>query len=134
MQDHTSSRSLENTIAAQKYGVGQPVVRKEDDTLVRGKGKYTDDLNLPGQAYAVIVRSTHPHGVLRKVDTTEAKKLPGVLGIWTGGFFALIATRLRLSRQIWDVALTSRRVELLDVKVPARLQVGLAVGHRRALA
>ena len=84
MQDHTSPRSVENTIAAQKYGIGQPVVRKEDDTLVRGKGKYTDDLNLPGQAYAVIVRSTHPHGVLKKVDTTEAKKLPGVLGIWTG--------------------------------------------------
>jgi carbon-monoxide dehydrogenase large subunit len=84
MQDHTSSRSLENTIAAQKYGVGQPVVRKEDDTLVRGKGRYTDDLNLPGQAYAVIVRSTHPHGVLKKVDIAEAKKLPGVLGIWTG--------------------------------------------------
>ena len=84
MQDHPSSRSVENTIAAQKYGIGQPVVRKEDDTLVRGKGKYTDDLNLPGQAYAVIVRSTHAHGVLKKVDTTEAKKLPGVLGIWTG--------------------------------------------------
>ena len=84
MQDHTSPRSLENTIAAQKYGIGQPVTRREDDTLVRGKGKYTDDLNLPGQAHAVIVRSTHPHGVLKKVDTTEARKLPGVLGIWTG--------------------------------------------------
>jgi carbon-monoxide dehydrogenase large subunit len=84
MQDHTSPRSVENTIAAQKYGIGQPVLRKEDDTLVRGKGKYTDDINLPGQAYAVIVRSTHAHGVLKKVDTAEAKKLPGVLGIWTG--------------------------------------------------
>jgi carbon-monoxide dehydrogenase large subunit len=84
MQDHPSSRSVENTIAAQKYSIGQPVVRKEDDTLVRGKGKYTDDLNLPGQAYAVIVRSTHAHGVLKQVDTTDAKKMPGVLGIWTG--------------------------------------------------
>ncbi|MDQ8731057.1 xanthine dehydrogenase family protein molybdopterin-binding subunit [Bradyrhizobium sp. LHD-71] len=84
MQDHLSSRSVENTIAAQKYGIGQPVVRKEDDTLVRGKGRYTDDLNLSGQAHAVMVRSTHPHGVLRKVDVTEAKTMPGVLGIWTG--------------------------------------------------
>src|SRR5262245_29628743 len=84
MQDHRASQSVENTIAAQKYGVGQPVVRKEDDTLVRGKGKYTDDVNLPGQAYAVIVRSTHAHGVLKKVDATEARKMPGVLGIWTG--------------------------------------------------
>ena len=84
MQDHTPASSLDNAIALQKYGVGQPVRRKEDDTLVRGKGKYTDDLNLPGQAYAVIVRSTHPHGMLKKVDTTEAGKMPGVLGVWTG--------------------------------------------------
>ncbi len=48
--------------------------------------------------------------------------------IWTGGFVAIVAFRLRLSRQLWDVALTSRRVELLDMTVPARLQVGLADG------
>jgi beta-lactamase regulating signal transducer with metallopeptidase domain len=51
-----------------------------------------------------------------------------LLGIWTCGFFAIIASRLRLSRQLWDVVLTARRVELLDVKVPARLQVGMAEG------
>ena len=84
MQDHTSSSSLENAIAVQKYGVGQPVRRKEDDTLVRGKGKYTDDFNLPGQAYAWIVRSSHAHGILRGIDTTAARKMPGVLGVWTG--------------------------------------------------
>ena len=38
MQDHTPASSLDNAIALQKYGVGQPVRRKEDDTLVRGKG------------------------------------------------------------------------------------------------
>jgi len=84
MQDHTSSSSLENAIALQKYGVGQPVRRKEDDTLVRGKGKYTDDFNLPGQAYAWIVRSSHAHGILRGIDISAAKKMPGVLGVWTG--------------------------------------------------
>src|SRR4051812_17845516 len=67
MQDHTSSSSLETAIALQKFGVGQPVRRKEDDTLVRGKGKYTDDFNLPGQAYAWIVRSSHAHGVIRGI-------------------------------------------------------------------
>jgi len=84
MQDHTSPSSLENAIALQKYGVGQPVRRKEDDTLVRGKGKYTDDFQLPGQAYAWIVRSSHAHGVLRGIDTSAAKAMPGVLGVWTG--------------------------------------------------
>jgi carbon-monoxide dehydrogenase large subunit len=84
MQDQPSSSALENAIALQKYGVGQPVRRKEDDTLVRGKGKYTDDFNLPGQAYAWIVRSSHAHGIIRSIDITDAKAMPGVLGVWTG--------------------------------------------------
>src|SRR5436853_7942870 len=84
MQDHTSPSSLETAIAMQKYGVGQPVRRKEDDTLVRGMGKYTDDFNLPGQVYAWIVRSSHAHGIIRGIDTSAAKKMPGVLGVWTG--------------------------------------------------
>ncbi|MGV7217323.1 xanthine dehydrogenase family protein molybdopterin-binding subunit [Bradyrhizobium sp. UFLA05-112] len=84
MQEHTKSSSLENAIALQKYGVGQPVRRKEDDTLVRGLGRYTDDFNLPGQAYAVIVRSTHAHGVIRGIGTEAARAMPGVLGVWSG--------------------------------------------------
>src|SRR5437588_9815035 len=88
MQDHTSSSSLENAIALQKSGVGQPVRRKEDDTLVRGKGKYTDDFNLPGQAYAWIVRSSHAHGIIRRIDTSAAKAMPGVLGVWSGADLA----------------------------------------------
>src|ERR1700694_3977960 len=84
MQDHTSSSALENAIALQKFGVGQPVRRKEDDTLVRGKGKYTDDFNLPGQAYAWIVRSTHAHGIIRGIDTSAAKAMPCVRGVCTG--------------------------------------------------
>lgn len=84
MQEHTKSSTLENAIALQKYGVGQPVRRKEDDTLVRGKGRYTDDFSLPGQAYAVVVRSTHAHGVIRGIGTDAARTMPGVLGVWTG--------------------------------------------------
>jgi carbon-monoxide dehydrogenase large subunit len=84
MQDYSPSASVENAIALQKFGVGQPVLRKEDDTLVRGKGKYTDDFDLPGQAYAWIVRSSHAHGVIKGIDTSTAKAMPGVVGVWTG--------------------------------------------------
>lgn len=84
MQEHTKSSTLENAIALQKYGVGQPVRRKEDDTLVRGKGRYTDDFNLPNQAHAVVVRSTHAHGIIRGIGTDAARAMPGVLGVWTG--------------------------------------------------
>ncbi|MFL6817274.1 MAG: xanthine dehydrogenase family protein molybdopterin-binding subunit [Bradyrhizobium sp.] len=88
MQDHTSPTSLENAIALQKFGVGQPVRRKEDDTLVRGHGRYTDDFNMPGQAYAWIVRSSHAHGTIRSIDTSAARGMPGVLGVWTGADLA----------------------------------------------
>src|SRR5215470_2920989 len=84
MQDHTTPLHLENAIAMQKYGVGQPVRRKEDDTLVRGQGKYTDDFSLPGQAYGWLARSSHAHGILKSVDIEAAKGMPGVLGVWTG--------------------------------------------------
>src|SRR3979490_1147814 len=88
MQDQTAPPSLENAIALQKSGVGQPVRRKEDDTLVRGKGKYTDDFNLPGPAYDWIVRSSHAHGIIRGIDATAAMAMPGVLGVWPGADLA----------------------------------------------
>src|SRR6201986_3827952 len=84
MQEHTKSSTVKNAIALQKYGVGQPVRRKEDDTLVRGKGKYTDDFSLPKQAYAWMVRSSHAHGIIKGIDISAAKAMPGVLGVWTG--------------------------------------------------
>lgn len=89
MLDHPSSRvAAENDIALQKFGIGQPVRRKEDDTLVRGKGTYTDDISLPGQAYAWIVRSSHAHGIIKGIDTETARNVPGVLGVWTGADLA----------------------------------------------
>ena len=88
MQDQTTPSTVENAIAMQKYGVGQPVRRKEDDTLVRGNGKYTDDFSLPGQAYAWMVRSSHAHGIIKGIDTSAAKAMPGVLGVWTAADLA----------------------------------------------
>src|SRR5436190_1124207 len=59
--------------AAGRYGVGQPVLRTEDPVLLRGEGRYTDDLNEPGQAYAWMVRSPHAHGIIKAIDTEAAK-------------------------------------------------------------
>ena len=73
-----------SVLSETKFAIGQPVPRKEDPTLLRGQGRYTDDLNQPGQAYAVMVRSGHGHGRIRAIDTAEAKALPGVLGVFTG--------------------------------------------------
>ncbi len=73
-----------NTWAVTKFGIGQPVLRSEDPTLVRGEGRFTDDVNVPGQVYAVIVRSRHAHGIIRGIATEAARNMPGVLGVYTG--------------------------------------------------
>ena len=63
--------------------IGQPLRRTEDPTLLRGEGRYTDDLNEPGQAYAYIVRSPHAHGLLNRVSVESAKGMPGVFAVYT---------------------------------------------------
>src|SRR5215469_11087377 len=70
-------------IELDRYAIGQPVPRSEDPVLVSGTGRFTDDVNLPGQAYAVIVRSHHAHGIIRSIDTAVARGMPGVLGVYT---------------------------------------------------
>ncbi len=63
--------------------IGQPVRRTEDPALLRGEGRYTDDLNEPGQAYAYIVRSPYAHGIIKSISVETAKSMPGVLAVYT---------------------------------------------------
>ncbi len=70
-------------LATMKFGVGQPVPRNEDPTLLTGAGSYTDDRNAEGQAYGVFVRSAYAHGTLTGLDLSEARAMPGVLAIIT---------------------------------------------------
>jgi len=65
-------------------GIGQPVRRREDLRLVRGGGRYTADENLPGQVYAVMVRSPHAHARIRGIVKDKALAVPGVLAVLTG--------------------------------------------------
>ena len=66
-----------------RFAIGQPVPRSEDPVLLRGEGYYSDDFNLPGQAYAVIVRSPMAHGLIHKIETSVARAMPGVLAVYT---------------------------------------------------
>jgi carbon-monoxide dehydrogenase large subunit len=61
-----------------RFAIGQPVSRMEDPVLLRGEGRYADDLNLPGQLYGVMVRSSAGHGIIRSIDTSAALAMPGV--------------------------------------------------------
>ena len=64
-------------------GIGAAVRRKEDLRFVRGAGKYTDDMNLEGQAYAYILRSPHAHASIRSIDTSAARASDGVIAVFT---------------------------------------------------
>jgi carbon-monoxide dehydrogenase large subunit len=65
-------------------GIGQTVRRKEDARLVTGRGNYSDDVNLPGQAYGAVARSPHAHALIRSIDVAPARAMPGVLAVLTG--------------------------------------------------
>ena len=67
-----------------KFGFGQPVTRKEDRRFLTGKGRYTDDIVFPDQAYAFVLRSPNAHARLRSIDTAAALSAPGVLCVLTG--------------------------------------------------
>src|SRR3954454_24631128 len=64
-----------------KFGVGQSVLRKEDDALIRGKGRHTDD-HAPASLHALVLRSPHAHAKFT-VNASRARGLPGVAGILT---------------------------------------------------
>jgi carbon-monoxide dehydrogenase large subunit len=67
-----------------KFALGQAVPRAEDPALVKGGGRYADDVRLPGEAHAFVLRSPHAHARLRQLDVAAARRAPGVLAVLTG--------------------------------------------------
>lgn len=70
--------------------VGQSVERREDARFLTGRGQYTDDISLQGQTYGYFLRSPYAHARIQSLDTTDAAKAPGVLGIFTGEHFKAV--------------------------------------------
>ena len=71
-----------------KFGIGQPVRRKEDTRFVRGAGQYLDDVSIDNQVHAVLLRSPHAHAAIRSLDTKKAAACPGVLVVATAADIA----------------------------------------------
>ena len=65
-------------------GIGASVVRKEDRRFITGKGRYVDDIKLVGLTHAHFIRSPHAHAKVKSIDSSEAMKMPGVVGVLTG--------------------------------------------------
>ncbi|RAI57257.1 xanthine dehydrogenase family protein molybdopterin-binding subunit [Roseicella frigidaeris] len=72
------------TVVTPFEGIGASVKRKEDLRFLSGRGRYTDDINRPGQAYAHILRSPHAHAAIRGIDLAAARAMPGVVAVFTG--------------------------------------------------
>ena len=115
------------------FGIGAPVRRREDYRLLTGQGRYADDLNAPGQAYAAFVRSPHAHADVVAIDAAPARTVAGVLGVFTGrdlvaGGVGTIPT-LIAERGVG----LARRVEVVGVAALARQEtMVLAPPDRRA--
>ena len=67
-----------------EYAIGQAVTRREDPRLLKGLGRYLDDISLPRETRAFVLRSPHAHAEIRAIDTAAAKAMPGVLAVLTG--------------------------------------------------
>jgi len=64
--------------------IGGSARRKEDKRFLTGHGRYTDDIDIPGQTHACFVRSPHAHARINRIDTRAASKAPGVVAVFTG--------------------------------------------------
>ena len=109
-----------------KFGMGQAVPRVEDPRLLRGGGRYTDDINLPGQARAYILRSPVAHARIATVDTSAAEDAPGVVAVLTGkdwdadglgGLPCLVSSLLPLERPDGAPMFNPERPALMSEKV-----------------
>src|SRR6266850_129377 len=69
--------------ASARFGASRSQKRLEDERLLTGKGRYSDDLEFPGQCWLVLVRSPHAHARLASIDLAPVKQAPGVIAAWT---------------------------------------------------
>jgi CO/xanthine dehydrogenase Mo-binding subunit len=69
---------------AERTWVGKSVKRKEDPRILAGRGIYVDDVKLPGMLHAAVLRGPHAHARIKRIDTSAAKQVPGVVAVLTG--------------------------------------------------
>ncbi|RSZ34558.1 xanthine dehydrogenase family protein molybdopterin-binding subunit [Variovorax beijingensis] len=105
-----------------RFGSGQAVRRLEDESLLSGAGRYTDDVALPGQTHLVFLRSPYPHARIVSIDTAAAAAMPGVLRVITGAELAEAGVKPMPG------AVGFKRADGSDCASPPRL----AMAHGRA--
>jgi len=121
------------TVEASQY-IGRPVLRREDRKLLKGRGQFVDDIELPRLAHLAFVRSPHAHARIRAIDTTAARALPGVLGVFTGQDLAGVCKPMRVEVRLPGYRATSRPVLAIDKARFAGDAVAVVVADSRYIA
>ena len=103
----------EGAVAASQY-IGRPVLRREDKKLLKGRGQFLDDIDLPRQAHVAFVRSPHAHARIRGIDTAAARALPGVCAVLTGADLAAVCQPMRVVVRLPGYRPTTQTVLAVD--------------------
>src|SRR5262249_23627234 len=94
--------------------VGQAMKRKEDPRLVSGTSTYVDDVVIPGMVHMAVARSIHAHARIRRVDTSKAQKLPGVVAVVTGAEVAAFCGPMPCAASIPNMKNAVRQLLAID--------------------
>lgn len=94
--------------------IGQPVLRVEDERLLRGQGRYLADLRIPGSLEAVFVRSTQAHAAIRRLDVAAARRAPGVVAVFTAAELAGRTEPLCVSGEVHTPERLQRELNPMD--------------------
>jgi aerobic carbon-monoxide dehydrogenase large subunit len=78
-------------------GIGDAILRREDERFITGRGRYIGDIKVPHALHAVFVRSPHAHARIGQIDASAALRVSGVVAVWTGANMARAATTLRVA-------------------------------------
>src|SRR4051812_45867280 len=106
--------------------IGASLPRREDLPLLTGKGRYLDDISLPGMLHAAFVRSPYPHALVRGIDAREALAMPGVHAVYTIDDLMPVLTQRRMLRhsnsgtaldRLWPFALADGEVSYVGEAV-----------------
>ena len=91
-------KSFDETIVT---NIGQPIKRKEDQRLLTGAGRFTDDFTMPNQSFASMVRSPYPHALINGIDANKALSMPGVLAVITSADIQKALKSAQMGLEVW---------------------------------
>ncbi|MGH2400265.1 MAG: xanthine dehydrogenase family protein molybdopterin-binding subunit, partial [bacterium] len=96
------------------HALGARIKRREDPRLITGRAIYVDDLNFAGMVHAALIRSPHAHAKVQSIETSAARRAPGVVAVWTGEDVSRRCGPLPIGPRIKDMKAPKRFPLVID--------------------